>query len=293
MKILIQNYTSLLSTEPMYIAKSLELAEQEVFLWNDPNMSAFDVFDSFKPDVFLTHYHFLNQDAVKYLSQNKKIQCVLNISGITNEDLEKVTDVIEKEGINCPFVFTNAHQLLPKPKSSKIKVESILPGVDIFLPEQQFPDYDLDLGVIGLEMNKEIEDYVAETETYHLLKLTTSPEQDKNFDMPINIITMRSLYSKYKEIMIATGMNVIFSQVFYDAITHSKKVTFKIDKEEQPLLDQFLASTFMEEETEDLSSALKRQIKTRHTCVSRAARFCKFLKDSDTKLKLEKIKSNL
>ena len=274
MKTLIQNYTSMLSTEPMYIAKSLELAEQEVFLWNDPNMSAFDVFDSFNPDVFLTHYHFLSQDALKYLSQNKKIQCVLNVSGITNEDLEKVANIIEEEGVNCPFVFTNAHQLLPKLKSDKIKVESILPGLDVFLPAEQFTDFDIDLGVIGLEMNKEIEDYVANKETYHLLKLTTSPDQDKNFDMPINVITMRSLYSKYKEIMIATGMNVIFSQLFYDAIAHSNKVTFKISKEEQPLLDQFLASTFMEEETDDLSSALKRQIKTRHTCVS----FASFLK---------------
>ena len=76
-------------------------------------------------------------------------------------------------------------------------------------------------------------------------------------------------------------------------MAHANKVTFKIQEEEQPLLDQFLATTFMEEETDDLSSALKAQIKSRHTCVGRAARLCKFLKDSETKLKLEKLKGTL
>ena len=48
MRILIQNYTSMLSTEAMYLAKSLELAGQDVYLWQDPNISAFDMFDQFQ-----------------------------------------------------------------------------------------------------------------------------------------------------------------------------------------------------------------------------------------------------
>jgi len=293
MRLLIQNYTSLLSTEPMYLAKSLELVGQDVFLWQDPNMSTFDVFDSFTPDTYITHYRFLTNDAIKYLSQNKNIQCVLNISGIDNAGLDEIASVFKENNINCPFVFTNAHDVLPKPKSDHLKVESILPGLDIFLPGEPYPDYELDLGVIGLEINKEIEDYVSDRDTYHLLKLTSAPERDKNFDFPVNVISMRSLYSRYNEIMFATDMNVVLSQLFYDAVAHANKVTFKIHEEEQPLLDQFLATTFMEEETDDLSAALKAQIKSRHTCVSRAARLCKFLKDSDTKLKLEKLKGTL
>ena len=34
-------------------------------------MSAFDMFDSFKPDLFISHFQFVNDDCMKYLSQNK------------------------------------------------------------------------------------------------------------------------------------------------------------------------------------------------------------------------------
>ena len=74
MKTLIQNYTSALSTEPMYINKCLNECGGQSVLWSDPSVSAFDAFDHSSPDLFITHYKFLTNDVVKYLSQNKKIQ---------------------------------------------------------------------------------------------------------------------------------------------------------------------------------------------------------------------------
>ena len=290
MRILIQNYASMLSTEAMYLAKSLELAEQDVYLWQDPNLSTFDVFDQFKPDVFLTHYQFMSDDTIKYLSQNNRIQCVMNITGINDENMEIIEGVVDTNKINCPFVFTNAHNILPLPKAKKIKVNSILPGLDVFLPEEDYPKYKLDLGVIATEINEQIDKYVEDKDTYHLLKLTAQSERDKNFDMPVNIMSLRSLYSRYKEVMFATGMNIIFSQLFYEAITHADRVTFKLQAEEEPVLNEFLTSTFKEEKTDDLGAALKKQVKSRHTCLSRAARFCKFIKNSDAQSKQERLK---
>ena len=293
MRILIQNYTSMLSTEAMYLAKSLELAGQDVYLWQDPNISAFDMFDQFKPDVVLTHYQFLSNDMIKYLSQKRQIQCVLNVTGINNENMGMIDDSFGEKKINCPFVFTNAHNILPTPVAKKIKINSILPGLDIFLPEGDYPEYKLDLGVIATDANEQIDEYVENKDTYHLLKLATAPEKDKNFDMPVNILSLRGMYSRYKEIMFATGMNIIFSQLFYEAIAHSDKVTFKLEKDEEPILDKFLASTFIEEESDNLGAVLKKQIRSRHNCVSRAARFCKFIKNSDAQSKLEKLKGEL
>jgi K+-sensing histidine kinase KdpD len=88
-------------------------------------------------------------------------------------------------------------------------------------------------------------------------------------------------------------MSIVFSQLFYEAAFHADKVSFKVEDEEQPLFDQFLASVFKEEETENLSQTLKSQIKSNHTSISRAARLCKFMKDSETKLKLEKMRGTL
>ena len=293
MRILIHNYTSILSTEPMYLARSFEIVGHEVHLWNDPNASVFDTFDQFKPDLFITHFQFINNDCIKYLSQNKDIQLVVNCTGATTDQLKSVAANILENNINCPVLFTNAGAGLKYAKTEKIRMESVLPGLDVFLPPQVLPDYKLDIGVVALEPNETIDKAIKNKDTYHLLKLTTSDERDKNFDMPVNILNLRSLYSKYKEITFATPMSIVFSQLFYEATFYADKVSFKLTEEEQPMFDSFLQQVFKEEQTDDISNALKSQIKSNHTCISRAARLCKFLKDSETKLKLEKIRGTI
>ena len=293
MRILLHNYTSIISTEPMYLARSFELTDHQVHLWNDPNMSAFDMFDSFKPDLFISHFQFVNDDCMKYLSQNKNIQLVLNCTGATTEQLKVIESNILENNINCPFLFTNAGAVLPYPKTEKIKMESILPGLDVFLPPEVLPEYKLDLGVVALEPNETIDKVVKDKDTYHVMKLTNSNERDKHFDMPVNILNLRSLYSKYKEVTFATPMSIIFSQLFYEATFYADKLSFKLQEDEQPLFDKFLTQVFKEQQTEDIAEALKSQIKSNHTCISRTARLCKFLKDSDTKLKLEKMRGTL
>ena len=293
MRILIHNYTSIISTEPMYFCKSFEITGHEAHLWSDASISTFDMFDSFKPDVYLTHFEFLTNDAIKYLSQNKQIQLIVNCTGMTTDKLKILESKVEEGGINCPFLFTNAGAVLPYAKPEKLKMESILPGLDVFLPPQVFPDFKIDLGLVALESSKQIDEYTKGRETHHRLKLTHMSERDKHFDMPVSILSLRGLYDKYNEVMFATPMSIVFSQLFYEAAFHADKVSFKVEDEEQPLFDQFLASVFKEEETDNLSQTLKSQIKSNHTSISRAARLCKFMKDSETKLKLEKMRGTL
>ena len=56
MKILFHNYSNSTSTEPIYLYNALQKCGVESFIWADPNMSAYDVFDTTKPDVFVTHF---------------------------------------------------------------------------------------------------------------------------------------------------------------------------------------------------------------------------------------------
>ena len=299
MKILIQNYTSMLSTEAMYFAKCLEIAKQDVFLWNDPNMSTFDVFDSFKPEVFITHWQFISNDTIKYLTQDKGIQLVLNISGITNEQLDSIAEIVKKNEINCPFVFTNAHNVFTKPETSvkdAFTVETILPGADIFLPPSiDVGDVELEAGVVATEMSKEIEDYVENKDTYHLLKLSTSPEVDKNFDMPVNIMTLIALYGKYKQVACFTEVNTALTQLFYDATLNSKNIKFFVPEDQKSTLNEFVESIFSpEDETledlviSELGKMIKDTIKKHHTCVNRSIDLCKLLKNSEALSVLEK-----
>ena len=59
MKILFHNYSSSTSTEPLYLHNALQKCGVESVIWGDPNMSAYDVFDTTKPDVFVVDSHLL------------------------------------------------------------------------------------------------------------------------------------------------------------------------------------------------------------------------------------------
>ena len=79
MKTLIHNYSSGLSTEPMYFNQCLTECGVESHLWGDPNVSAFDMFDAINPEIFISHYRFLTNDIIKYIRQNNKIEMILNM----------------------------------------------------------------------------------------------------------------------------------------------------------------------------------------------------------------------
>ena len=104
MKTLIQNYTSSISTEPMYIERCLLECGQEAQLWANPGLSAFDAFDSSNPDLFITHYSFLTQDIVKYLSSKRNISMALNITGAGKQEIEKIEQI---EPINIQLSLKN------------------------------------------------------------------------------------------------------------------------------------------------------------------------------------------
>ena len=65
MKILIHNYSSEISTEPFYLAQALANMGYETRIWNN-EVSAFDIFDTFDPDVFITHYQIITTDIAKH-----------------------------------------------------------------------------------------------------------------------------------------------------------------------------------------------------------------------------------
>ena len=293
MKTLIHNYSTPKCTEPMYFGKSLELAGERIHVWSDPSISAFDMFDSFQPEVFITHYRLLTNDILKYIaSSNKKINIVFNVTGASEDEIKILEEIQENNKLDIPFVFSNVPDSITYPKSRKIKTVNIMPSADIFLPKSETIDYSIDSAIVGLDMNDLVKESCKGHDTYHMLCLGEDPQ--KEFDSQITLQDLISIAGKYKHIVLAGGVELLLSQALFETTLHANKTTMKTDDQSQHILDKFLASLFHDEgEDKDFGKIVKGQIKRKHTCINRSARLCKFLKNSEAQSKLEKVKDQI
>ncbi len=107
MKLLTQNYSSHYTTEPFYLTECFKRVGVDAHLWADSNVSAFDMFDTVNPDVFVGHFAYLTEDVVKYLSQNKNIKPVINVTGTNQQQLKGITDTFMSMGLESPILFSN------------------------------------------------------------------------------------------------------------------------------------------------------------------------------------------
>jgi hypothetical protein len=273
MKFLIQNYTSALSTEPMYLDQCFkQTGAITSAIWDTNAASTYDALDSFNPDVLLCHYSssVLN-DILKYLSQNKKIELVVNITGAQDNHIQILENLIEKNNISSPFFISNLHEKIYSPKSKK-KIFNMLPGVDLFLPKQNIPDFNIEAAI--LSNNKELaQKTIKGYETYHKLGIGS---QDEYFDFSVSVASMTSFYEKYNKIILAADLPVVFSQFFFDAVYKSKKVVIKSSDEKTS--SEILSDLFHSNEDNDIAVIVKNQIRTKHTCFNRAERLARAFK---------------
>lgn len=291
MKTLFQNYSSGLSTEPMYLNQSLAQCGLESHLWSDGNISAFDMFDSINPDIFISHYKFLTNDIIKYLSQNKKIEMILNVTGANNQELESIEQLYDQHHIKTPFIFTNLYDFAHNLKPKKIKLVNILPAADIYLPALPAPDFEITLAIVSSNNNSIIENTVKNKKVYHLLSLG---KENEDFDLPVDLKSMAGLYNRYKEIMLIDDINIVTSQIFFEASLKAKKLSVKVTQDQQPILDKILATLFhAENDTKDVGEIVRNQIKRKHTCINRTSRFMRFLKNEEVAKKLQHISEQL
>jgi len=287
MKTLVQNYSSNLSTEPMYINKCLLECGLESHLWADPNMSTFDVFDSIKPDIFISHYKFLTNDIIKYFNQNQNIQMILNVTGVNEVEMESIEQTFDQNNIRTPFVFTNLYDFSHNIKPKKIKLVNIMPAADIFLPITPTPSFKIDLAILSTDTNEMIDMAIENKEIYHLLSLGA---ENENFDLPVDIRSMVGLYDKYEEIILIDDVNIVSSQILFEASLRAKKVSVRVNKNQQSILDKILATLFHAEDNQkNLSEIIRNQIKRKHTCFNRTARLTRFLKNEEATKKLQSI----
>ena len=303
MKVLIQNYATPNSTEPLYINETINAIDgSESTLWAKSDVSAFDMFDIVHPDMFISHFGTLGNDSVKYLSSNKKISLILNVTGAQQEHIDMLNDMIPSKNINCPFIFTNNPTRLIHLISKKIKLVSIMSGADTFMGGQNIvsTDYDIDTGIItdyAIRDLKEIDSLTKGSDTYHVLthdeSLMSEPESKIDFAAPV--MRMYSLYNKYKK-MVVSHDDAYLSQSFFDSIMygnetyyHSKQTSHH-DKMDDVIKSFFpLSESLMWNGEEDRASqqSAKQHLLRKHTCLSRVQRLFYMLKCRDVENKIE------
>tara|TARA_R110000796_G_scaffold163506_5_gene280465 strand:+ start:133 stop:1005 length:873 start_codon:yes stop_codon:yes gene_type:complete len=276
-----------MSTEPMYFYKCLTHTGVEAALWSDPNVSAFDAFDSVKPSVFISHWKFLTSDILKYLSQNKSIKLVLNVTFAGQDDLEKVEQVLEASSVVPEFLFTNQHECLYKLKA-KNKLVNIIPAVDIFIQiDKGLGDWKHECAALTTKPTEQFFKICSSNEVHHKLCFGGNEE---TFDINVDVQSMPSLCLKYKKLFIVDDISVATSQIMFEASLRSENINIQVPEEQKGLLGQVLMSLFQDSsDKEKFSDILKSQVLTKHNCFKRTARLARLLKDSECAQKLEKI----
>lgn len=80
MKILIKGYTP----EKRSLVKAFKYLQHQVALWNGPT-SAFDTFDKFEPDVFITDVDNINMDVIKCLKQRPYLKSIVKTKEVIKD----------------------------------------------------------------------------------------------------------------------------------------------------------------------------------------------------------------
>jgi hypothetical protein len=272
MKILIDNYADSNQTEPFYFDSIFNQIEGcKSTIWHNPHISAYDMFDSVTPDIYITKPHMLTRDKLAYLVENKNIQLVLNITGVNEHNLKFLENTIEDEKISCPLVFTNS---VISPTCKYLNVSTILCGADLFLPNTGIPKYKLQRGIF---VQNKTQIYNGNDETYHYISTNNNLINDVDIVMPA--VYLQSIYHSYEKLSIRLSGDIV-PQYLFDAIAYGNNVSCELP-ESNPMYDK--VTTIMG------ISELKRYILSKHTCYNRFKSLVSQLSCGDVLTKLEKI----
>jgi hypothetical protein len=257
MRFLIDNYANSESTEPYYLNATINNIEGcESHLWNRNQLGAYDVFDLTKPDIFIAQKDNISLDALKYMSQNKNISMIINVTGFGNDELLGLENAIQQYSLNIPFVFNNG---IEKLKSNKINIMNILKGADIYLSAVDKLDYQIDKGIV-VQKKSQI-DY-SYSGTYHYL--STSESLVKDVDIVQPVMRIQNIYANYSEIIFKPFYGSI-PQMFFDAVLNHSNVSYECDgTEKSKLMNEKIKSVLGEDRSE-----WQKSVKLKHTCLNR------------------------
>ncbi len=284
MKILFHDYSSELTTEPRYMTVALQYCGVDAALWNDSRVSAFDICDQLQPNVFVTHYTMITPDIIKYLEQNNSIQLVVNVTGMSDNQLVDFEKFTANKGMNVPFVFTNSFdQTEPQ---TNIRYEKIPPAFDLFATQRSKHTEPLcPRAIFANVYDDAVEHETKDGDVYHLVQFTNG-EINPKFDIRSNATSAHELYKRYGSFTLVGDMDFCSSQIFFDLTMNATNVIVKTDNTDE--FEKILMSIFKDTgSTEDMSIQIKNQMKSHHTPFHRVGTLMRLLGDKEAAHKVE------
>jgi hypothetical protein len=291
MKILFHNYSNETTTEPAYLCAALQKSGVDAKLWSDPRMSAFDAFDLTQPDVFVTSYQTITPDILKYIElNNKKIDLVLNVTGVSDAQMEDIESVIKNLKINVPLVFINSFSYKRRPKTS-LKCERLFPAFDLFNIRRTGEKALCEEAVLATKPSEKLTEVLSKKRVYHLVQITNG-KKDEEFDIRANAPSMQDLFKYYRKWSLVGDADFCSSQIFFDLNFNVHNIVVAAEDGEN--FDKFLEEIFEDKDSgEDIGVQIKNQLKLRHTPFHRAATLMKYLKFKDGMSQVEHVKTQL
>lgn len=104
MKILIQNYSSNTYSEPYTLYTAMRSIGMDVILWTEGSPSAYDMFDSYKPDIFITKEDFLSRSILLRIKEESNLGVIVRCLNKEGEQavLNKIDRCKTFSGITQP-----------------------------------------------------------------------------------------------------------------------------------------------------------------------------------------------
>jgi len=290
MKILFDLYNDLVSTESSYLYRALSQAGADVYLWENKNISAFDIFDSVNPNVFVSHYKNLNIDVLKRMSEST-CGLVLNVSGITENEAKNLEQTLAELNIKCSFVFYNH----TKPSGfDKIKCIQIMSAADVFIPTAPPGNRQIKWGIVSDAPNLDVSEDVGDI--YH--KIHAGSQAPPDFDVAYGVVDLNRVSSIYENILLSSDdPSITCGQMFFDmTLRLTGKCAVSLTDTNKKDIGNFMQSIFpdLPEDPAAAKTYLISTILRKHTCVNRAERFAQNLDMPDELLvNLRKIQDSL
>ena len=220
---LIDNYENTYNTQSLYLHTGFNNLDHVSVMSNFAENSTYDLLDTVKPQVVITSAPRLSRDLLFYLSENKalNIKLLLNVDNTKQEDIVNLKDFMIAQGVIPNIIFTSNYDL-PN-KIGKLNILKLLPAADLNQIQTLDFDYRIKIAIITDSVDEELK-YDS---SFHVISM--NPELNGKVDISLPCMGMRSIYSKYDEIIFRNMENI--SQAFFDAITRGDKVYYHNEKD--------------------------------------------------------------
>ena len=139
MKILIQNYVNNISSKPAYLNQCINSIDScSSFLWDMRNISAYDIIDRSSPDVIIAHHAGITNDLVQYLTSEKKIDLIVDVTDMKQHHLNQLEQSLANVNLPIKFLLSETPSNLEVPPTLNVSFNIVFPLTD------KLPDIALD-----------------------------------------------------------------------------------------------------------------------------------------------------